>query len=195
MKLSEIYTMQEFKELVKDTYSSATALGFVDEEAQTMYADMISYIVYNFYNDNEIAYTTKEKFAKYLTIDLIYVSQKDYSYFKLQFDLFNNNKINNKGSLVTNRDVKQNQTSGSFTKQAQTPSVVQPSTEFIDDYTNYQSNTDRKLETNDNYKTTIERTYGNVEIIDLYKRLPRSFLNDIINAVKHNFIIIMEGDY
>ena len=195
MTLLEVFSnITDFETYVKSCFATSKNLDLVRDNTD-IYAKVVAYAVYTFYKRNDIAYETADIFKEHFEYDLCYAMMKNYSYFTYQKDLYLSNKMNDKGSLNTNRDVSLNQTTGSFTKQANTPSVVSPSDEFVNNYTDYQSNTDRDFKANDNYKTKLDRTYGNLDIIDLYKRLPRSIFDDIIDVIKWNFIIIERSEY
>lgn len=195
MTLLEVFSnITDFETYVKSCFATSKNLDLVRDDTD-IYAKVVAYAVYTFYKRNDIAYETADIFKEHFEYDLSYAMMKNYQYFVYQKELYLSNKMNDKGSLNTNRDVSLNQTTGSFTKQANTPSVVSPSDEFVNNYTDYQSNTDRDFKATDNYKTKLDRTYGNLDIIDLYKRLPRSIFDDIIDSIKWNFIIIERSDY
>lgn len=195
MTLLEVFTsLNDFETYVKSCFVTSNNLDLVRDNTD-IYAKVVAYAVYTFYKRNDIAYDTSDIFKEHFEYDICYAMEKNYSYFAYQKDLYLLKKMENKGSLNTNRDVTMNQKTGSFTKQANTPSVVSPSDEFVDNYTDYQSNTDRDFKANDNYKTKLDRTYGNLDIVDLYRRLPRSIFDDIIDSIKWNFIIIEGNEY
>lgn len=195
MTLLEVFSnITDFETYVKSCFATSKNLDLVRDNTD-VYAKVVAYAVYTFYKRNDIAYETADIFKEHFEYDLCYAMMKNYQYFVYQKELYLSNKMNDKGSVNTNRDVSLNQTTGSFTKQANTPSVVSPSDEFVNNYTDYQSNTDRDFKATDNYKTKLDRTYGNLDIIDLYKRLPRSIFDDIIDVIKWNFIIIERSDY
>lgn len=199
-------------------------------DATDLEKGVIAQALYSFYGDSKVIASDKEGFEKIAGFYFTSVLPSALSRLRRGALLYSTDKIESKGGVeslrhdeqtlvsskdgsITHHDSEEKtneQTGTSKTKQADTPTVVAPNTEFNDDYTNYRSDTangatlhentaqdksgvseEHKQDSdNETHSSSVSRTASASDILSVYERLPRSLFIDLISSVAQCFISI-----
>ena len=190
MTLKEIYTdystfSTKLKDAMNDYYGS---FPYENE----LYLNLCAIVIFNWYKNNECILPDNDEFPETAFIDLI-ITDFASSYYTIEKKLIhyasiNNETLFNRSKLDSISTLTPNITSNNFTKQSSTPTMLEPSSSFVDEYTDYQSNSKTTRTGNEVKDTTITRGGSQEDALKVLSQLPMSLFTDIINSVRYYFI-------
>lgn len=196
----ELYTLQQVypdrTNFITDLASNVSSFYGSTITTDATILNFVSGVIYSWYIHNYTIYTGEEQavksnFMTRLTFDFcdiyLYVEKKIKHFLSL-----NNQTLFVKGGLQSETTITPDLENDVFTKQASTPSVVSQATDFVDAYTDYQSKTTSKHTGTDTHETDLTRTGSQEEVLRVLASMPKSLTDDIIDAVKFNFVIMGE---
>lgn len=194
----EIYTLEEVYP-IKDNFITDMTTSVSNFYGSSVSVDntILSFVlssIYAWYISNYIIYSgsvqdVKSNFLKRFTFDLcdmyLYIEKKIKHFLSLD-----NESLFIKGGTTSHTDITPNLTNEVFTKQANTPSVVNQASDFVDEYTDYQSKTTSRHSGTDTHDTTLNRTGSQEDVLKIFSTIPKSLTEDLIDSVKYNFYIM-----
>lgn len=190
MTLKEIYNnYSTFSTRLKDGMNNY--YGSFPYENET-YLNLCAIVIFNWYKNNECILPDNYSDAQRDFIDLI-ITDFASSYYTIEkklthFASINNETLFNRSKLDSISTLTPNITSNNFTKQSSTPTILEPSSTFVDEYTDYQSNSKTTRSGNEVKDTTITRGGSQEDALKVLSQLPMSLFTDIINSVRYYFI-------
>ena len=190
MTLKEIYNnYSTFSTRLKDTMNNY--YGSFPYENET-YLNLCAIVIFNWYKNNECILPDNYNDAQRDFIDLI-ITDFASSYYTIEkklthFASINNETLFDRSKLVSNSKLVPNITSSNFTKQSSTPTILEPASSFVDEYTDYQSKSETTRSGNEVKDTTITRGGSQEDALKVLSQLPMSLFTDIINSVRYYFI-------
>lgn len=190
MTLKEIYTdYTTFSTQLKNAMN--TYYGSFPYENE-IYLNLCAIVIFNWYKNNECILPDNYVQPQKDFIDLI-ITDFASSYYTIEkklihFASINNETLFDRSKLVSNSKLVPNITSSNFTKQSSTPTILEPSSNFVDEYTDYQSKSETTRSGNEVKDTTITRGGSQEDALKVLSQLPMSLFTDIINSVRYYFI-------
>lgn len=195
-ELQELYTQDQLITAMLNKVS--TIFGSIDYDD-----DLVRYMIraiYRWYKTNYVAFTSTTAISPEDDIKDIFIDRitDDFTDVYLSFEkkakhflsITGLDDIYIRGGMKSKTIITPDLENSNFTKQASTPSVVSPTDDFVDEYTDYQSKSTSKHTGSDTHETDLSRTGGQKEGLEVLELLPKSLTNEMINAVKYNFIIV-----
>ena len=190
MTLKEIYNnYSTFSTQLKNAMN--TYYGSFPYENE-LYLNLCAIVIFNWYKNNECILPDNYSDAQRDFIDLI-ITDFASSYYTIEkklthFASINNETLFDRSKLVSNSKLVPNITSSNFTKQSSTPTILEPASSFVDEYTDYQSKSETTRSGNEVKDTTITRGGSQEDALKVLSQLPMSLFTDIINSVRYYFI-------
>ena len=190
MTLKEIYTdYSTFSTQLKNAMN--TYYGSFPYENE-LYLNLCAIVIFNWYKNNECILPENYDNPQTDFIDLI-ITDFASSYYTIEKKLIhyasvNNETLFNRSKLDSISTLTPNITSNNFTKQSSTPTILEPASSFVDEYTDYQSNSKTTRSGNEVKDTTITRGGSQEDALKVLSQLPMSLFTDIINSVRYYFI-------
>ena len=190
MTLKEIYTdYSTFSTQLKNAMN--TYYGSFPYENE-LYLNLCAIVIFNWYKNNECILPENYDNPQTDFIDLI-ITDFASSYYTIEKKLIhyasvNNETLFNRSKLDSISTLTPNITSNNFTKQSSTPTILEPASSFVDEYTDYQSKSETTRSGNEVKDTTITRGGSQEDALKVLSQLPMSLFTDIINSVRYYFI-------
>lgn len=194
----EIYTLEELY-TSRDTFVTDILDAVSTYYGSTFQVDtsILSYelrVIYEWYRTNYTSYGGEmqdvlAKFKRRLVQDIcdvyLYVERKIKHFISV-----NQDTLFTKGGMTSDTLITPDLQNEMFTKQANTPSVVEQASDFVDSYTDYQSKTTSSHTGTDTHHTDIVRTGSQEDVLKVLALLPKSLSEDLIDGVKWDFLIM-----
>ena len=190
MTLKEIYNnYSTFSTQLKDAMNNYYGSFPYENE---LYLNLCAIVIFNWYKNNECILPDNYSDVQRDFIDLI-ITDFASSYYTIEkklihFASINSDTLFNRSKLVSKSKLVPNITSSNFTKQSSTPTILEPTSSFVDEYTDYQSKSETTRSGNEVKDTTITRGGSQEDALKVLSQLPMSLFTDIINSVRYYFI-------
>lgn len=187
---------KQLKEVYADADALATDFKAVDDNASDGFIDYVSYVLFDYYSTDLIAYDEEDRFKHRLKSTLYQVRpliEKKLSYFtSLVDENTTKEEFVSTGGMASTRKAELEVDGESFQRTANTPTKITPSAteDFVDTYTNYQGKVDTHNTSTEDGEAEIKRYGSTKDLFKLLETLPLSLYDEVCALFSQHFIYL-----